>query len=62
MWRLLLRILRKTRALETVEVSGMEKEVGLWEVVCSLSFGGGWEWEIREGNFCSWGIKVLLRE
>lgn len=32
---LLLRMLRKTRALETLEVSGMEKEVGLWEVVAS---------------------------
>lgn len=30
---LLLRILRKTGALETLEVWGMEKEVGLWEVV-----------------------------
>ena len=28
-----LRILRKTGALETLEVWGMEKEVGLWEVV-----------------------------
>ncbi|ELW72076.1 Tyrosine-protein phosphatase non-receptor type 12 [Tupaia chinensis] len=30
---LLLRILRKTGALETLEVWGMEKEVELWEVV-----------------------------
>lgn len=30
---LLLRMLRKTGALETLEVWGMEKEVGLWEVV-----------------------------
>lgn len=33
--RLLLRMLRKTGALETLEVWGMEKEVGLWEVVAS---------------------------
>lgn len=32
---LLLRILRKIGALETLEVWGMEKEVGLWEVVAS---------------------------
>lgn len=36
-------MLRKTRALETLEVSGMEKEVGLWEVVASSLWrlGGG---------------------
>lgn len=33
--RLLLRMLRKTGALETLEVRGMEEEVGLWEAVPS---------------------------
>lgn len=44
--RLLLRILRKTGALETLEVWGMEKEVGSGEVLL-LSLGGIWEWEIK---------------
>lgn len=37
---LLLRILRKIGALETLEVWGMEKEVGLWEVIAPLALAG----------------------